>query len=238
MMDKIQVSTINIEGIEHPIYYRPQTVDKDIVKVIFEGGCYILSRGTMSPPCIENFEPKFIIDGGANIGGASVFFANRYPTAEIVAIEPEEENFKLLKYNAEAYPKVKPIHAALWHRDKKLAVGFGDLHCGPSGYMTSEGNDVSHLETTRGITIEKIFRESGFDYIDILKLDIEGAEKEIFSEDGNYQSWLPYVKVLIVELHDRMKRGCSRNLFRAMSWYKYFFMIADENLIFIREDLL
>ncbi len=238
MMNKIEVSTIEIDGIDHPIYYRPGETDKVIVQAIFENGCYILSRDKMSPPCIENFDPKFIIDGGANIGGASVFFANRYPNAKIVAVEPEEDNFAMLVYNSDPYPQIKPMHAALWNRDKDLAVGFGDLHCGPSGYMTSESDDVSHLESIQGITIEEIFRESGFDYIDIVKLDIEGAEKEIFSEKSNYQSWLPYVKVLIVELHDRMKRGCSKNLFRAVSWYKYFFMVADENLIFIREDLI
>ena len=105
-------------------------------------------------------------------------------------------------------------------------------------YMTSESDDMSDLESTRGITIEKIFKDSGFDYIDILKLDIEGSEKEIFSDDSHYQSWLPYTKILIIELHDRMKRGCSRNFFRAISWYEYFFMQSGENLIFIREDLL
>ena len=237
-MDTIQVSTINIEGIKHPIYYRPGETDKIIVKPIFEDGCYMLNRGKMSPPGIENFDPKFIIDGGANIGAASVFFADRYPNAKITAVEPEKDNFALLIYNSEPYPQIKPIHAALWNRDKNLAVGYGDLHIGPSSYMTSETDDVSHLESIQGITIEEIFRSSGFDYIDILKLDIEGSEREIFSDRSNYQSWLPYVKVLIVELHDRMKRGCSKNLFRAVSWYKYFFMVVQENLIFIREDLL
>ena len=91
---------------------------------------------------------------------------------------------------------------------------------------------------TQGITIEKIFRDSSFEYIDILKLDIEGSEADIFSERSNYQSWLPYVKVLIIELHDRMRSDCSYNFFRAIGWYRYFFMFIGENLIFIREDLL
>ena len=44
-----------------------------------------------------NFNPSTIIDGGANIGLTSVFFANRYPKAEIVAVEPEEGNFEMLR---------------------------------------------------------------------------------------------------------------------------------------------
>src|SRR5215204_1252324 len=46
-----------------------------------------------------NFEPLTIIDGGANIGLTAVFFANKYPKSEIVAIEPEEENFEMLRKN-------------------------------------------------------------------------------------------------------------------------------------------
>ena len=238
-MDKIKVSFINIDGIKYPVVYRLNTTDEAVARSIFEQGSYILNRGADSPPKIEQFEPEFIIDGGANVGYASVFFANKYPSAKkIVAIEPEADNFELLQYNAERYPQIQPIRAALWNKETDLYVGLGDVHDGNSAYMTSESDDMSDLESTRGITIEKIFKDSGFDYIDILKLDIEGSEKEIFSDDSHYQSWLPYTKILIIELHDRMKRGCSRNFFRAISWYEYFFMQSGENLIFIREDLL
>ena len=138
-----------------------------------------------------------------------------------------------MQYNLQYYPQVEILHAALWSSEKKLSVGFGDIHRTLDAFMTNEISESSPptSEYTQGITIEKILKESGFEFIDILKLDIEGAEKEIFSEKSNYQSWLPYVKVLIIELH-------SYNFFRAVSWYKYFFMVSGENLIFIREDLL
>jgi precorrin-6B methylase 2 len=47
-----------------------------------------------------NTEPKFILDCGANIGSSSVFFVNLFPLAQIIAVEPELENFKILVKNA------------------------------------------------------------------------------------------------------------------------------------------
>ena len=234
----VTVQLLRYKAAKYPVAIRPETVDKLTADEVLKDRCYELCKGSMSPQKIEQFEPKFIIDGGANIGTASIFFANRYPNAKIVAVEPEAGNIEMMQYNLQYYPQVKIMHAALWNRETELAID--DPYHAPSSFMTNEISETSLLqkEHTQGITIETLLRDSGFDYIDILKLDIEGAEKEIFSEKSNYQSWLPYTKILIIELHDRMKLGCSKNLFRAVSWYKYFFMVSGENLIFIREDLL
>ena len=221
---------------KYPVAIRPKTTDKQTADEVLKDRCYELCKDPMAPPKIEQFEPKFIIDGGANIGTASIFFANRYPNAKIVAVEPEVINVAMMRYNLKNYPQVKIIHGALWNHETKLEIE--DQYHLVNSFMMHEISEHKDRELTRAVTIEKIFKDSGFDYIDILKLDIEGSEKEIFSDDSHYQSWLPYVKVLIIELHDRMKRGCSRNLFRVMSWCEYFFMFSGENLIFIREDLL
>lgn len=229
---------INIPNIKHPVVIRQDLDDVSILKEVFESGVYELARDVMFPPAMKSFAPKFIIDGGAHVGCASVFFANRYPSAEkILSIEPAVENLELLRYNTQNYSQIEVIQSALWGRETVLEVS--DEYHAYCGFTMKEPNSASlPQKSTRGITIGKIFRESGFDFIDILKLDVEGAEKEIFSDEGNYQEWLPYVKVLIIELHDRMKRDCSHNFFRAISWYKSYFAFSGENLIFIREDLL
>ncbi|MBR1420041.1 MAG: FkbM family methyltransferase [Selenomonadaceae bacterium] len=235
---KTDVSFIEIDEYKFPLAYRPNTSDLPTARVIFERGDYFLEYTGLLAFFNGNFKPRFIIDGGANVGYASVFFANRYPECEkILAIEPEIENFEILQYNTQNYPQIQPIRAALWNREIDLSVALDGIHKTPDAFMTSE-SIAPNIETTQGITIGKIFRESGFPFIDILKLDVEGAEKEIFSDEGKYWEWLPFVKVLIIELHDRMKRGCSRNLFRAMGFYETFFAFSGENLIFIREDLL
>jgi Methyltransferase FkbM domain len=78
-------------------------------------------------------------------------------------------------------------------------------------------------------------KERNWDTIDILKLDIEGAEKKVF--ESGYEQWLPKVKVLIVELHDRMRSGCSETVFKAVSQYSFSNEIRGENHIFFNKDL-
>ena len=67
--------------------------------------------------------------------------------------------------------------------------------------------DVSGVGTIRGITMNELFDEFGIDRIDLLKLDIEGAEKEVFGSGPT--AWLDRVGVIAIELHDCFKPGCS-----------------------------
>lgn len=53
--------------------------------------------------------PRVIVDAGANIGLTAVYFANQFPAARILALEPESSNYALLCKNTAAYPQ-----AALW----------------------------------------------------------------------------------------------------------------------------
>ncbi len=215
---------INIGGLPTPFAYRPDIPeDAAIINSIFRFQEYALP--------IQNFQPKLIIDCGGNIGCSAVYFANRYPDAQIYSIEPEKNHVKLLQFNTILYDNIHVIAAALWNKETFIRVedkGFGDL-----GWMTFEttADDAAALKT---VTISKILAESGFDEIDLLKVDIEGAEKEVFGAP-DVDSWLSKVKVLTIELHDRMKRGCSKAFFNAIAKYDWHFELRGENLIFMRE---
>ena len=181
---------------------------------------------------IENFQPKLIIDCGGNIGCSAVYFANVYKDAQIYSVEPVEDNFQLLRFNTTLYKNIHPIKSALWN--KETYIKAEDQGLGFWGFMTFE-TTAENAEALKTITISKILKESGFDKIDLLKIDIEGAEKEVFGAD-NVDEWLSRVNVLVIELHDRMKRGCSYEFFKAISKYHWFFAFRGENLIFIREE--
>ncbi|HSH12230.1 MAG TPA: FkbM family methyltransferase, partial [Desulfurivibrionaceae bacterium] len=149
------------------------------------------------------FEPltdtKVILDAGANIGLAALFFAARFPEAQIIAIEPEDSNFKLLVKNTAAFPKIVPIQAALWGEDTRVQVIDPGLD--KWGFQARDVGDVGSAGVCHGVagmTVDRIMREQGLDYIDILKMDIEGGEIEVFSAGGN---WLDRVGLLIAELH-------------------------------------
>ena len=179
-----------------------------------------------------DFAPRYIIDGGGNIGLTAAFFATKYPDAVIVSVEPDEGNFDLLQKNVAPYKNIKPMKGGIWYRSAFLLVK--DLGWGNNGFMVEETAENTQ-EAIEAYSITEIMQKMNWTQCDIVKLDVEGSEKEIFSAD--YESWLPKTKVLIVELHDRMKKGCSKAVFSAISKYNFSFSIAGENMVFTNEGL-
>ncbi len=165
-----------------------------------------------------------IIDAGANIGLASIYFSIKFPNAEIVAVEPEKENFKLLKKNTNSYNNIDPMQAGIW--DKNEAIRITNPETLAAGFMV-EANNKSD-ESINGITIRNIMETKNWKNIDILKMDIEGAEKEVFS--ANDMEWLSKVKVLIIELHDRYKPETTKVFFKALNNFNYDAYFHHENI--------
>lgn len=162
------------------------------------------------------FSPKIVMDAGANIGMASIYFARRYPEAKIFAIEPEAANFAVLVKNVRPYPAIVPIQAALWNRDGQICVGEPDAADGFRGewaFVTREGGTGAKV---RAITMRTLMEEMRIPAIDLAKIDIEGAEKEVFEDTG----WLAGLGCLTIELHDRVRPGCSEAVERAMEAFE------------------
>lgn len=70
----------------------------------------------------------------------------------------------------------------------------------------------------KGISVDTLMEKNGWARTEILKMDIEGAEKEILSADVG---WLKKVKLLIIELHDNFKPNCTKTLFKALEPFEY-----------------
>jgi FkbM family methyltransferase len=187
------------EGVKHPLFVRLRTSDAKVYKDIF------LRRDYNYP---TSFSPRTIVDVGANCGMTSVFYANRYPDATIIAIEPEPSNYAALVRNTRSYPNVSAIQAALWNEDGQVEVFPGDLGYPGWPRMRKWGKWGFHVRKgtgCRAVTMTTLMREVGMETVDILKVDVEGAEWEIFSTCD----WMDKVKLLAIELHDRFRPGCS-----------------------------
>lgn len=180
-----------------------------------------------------DFVPKTIIDGGGNIGLTAAFFATKFSKATIVTLEPDRSNFELLQHNTARYSNIHPICAGLWPQTTHLVVN--DYGQGANGLVVEETNEKTQ-GAVPAYSITDVLAQMGWTSVDLLKLDVEGAEKEIFSH--HYESWLPKTKVLIVEMHDRMKKGCSKAVFSAINQYNFSFEVAGENVVFTNEDLV
>lgn len=211
---------IDLPGFTGPLLVRLDTSDYPIFKQVFLGREYDLPL---------EIEPAFILDGGANVGYASVYFAERFPQARILAVEPETSNFELLRENTAAYPQVEHLQAAIWHENAELNVV--DIGLSTASYMVGDINSPV-LHRVKAVCIDEIMRDARVKSIDILKLDIEGAEREVFSH--NYLDWLGKAKVLIIELHEFRKEGTLRAFFRAIEQYKFEGFRSGENVVLIR----
>lgn len=159
--------------------------------------------------------PAVIVDAGANIGLASIWFANRYPDARIIALEPEQSNFELLRANVAPYPQIVPVQAALWHRDEEIRLI--DPGLGEWGFMAEVQPAAGDLRgdlchTVTAVTVDRLMADHGLRRIDLFKIDIEGSEREVFSDAA---SWIGCVDALVIELHERMKPGCNRAFYSA-----------------------
>lgn len=201
---------VNRPDIKFPFFLRVPSSDV----LIFE---QILLRGEYDFDVKK--PPRTIIDAGANIGLASLYFSNKFPGSKIIAVEPEEGNFELLKKNTAPYENIIPVRCALWHENK--TINLVDPNLGKWGFMTQAQDSTEEsfggiLHEVQGMTVDAIMKEQGIDHIDILKIDIEGAEREVFRDPS---SWVNKVDTLIVELHERIKPGCSRNFYNSTNGF-------------------
>jgi FkbM family methyltransferase len=192
-----------VTGIKHPIYLRIGTTDATVLRQVL-----IEKHYDMACPIV----PKIIVDAGANIGLSAIFFANKYPAATIIALEPESSNFLLLSKNVSPYPQIKPLQAALWKVNTQ--INLIDNHFGHHAFQTVEGNPSGCLQCglVQALTVDDIMSSMGLNSIDLLKIDIEGAEKEVFE---NSKKWIDKVKIVMAELHDNIKPGCCKAFMEA-----------------------
>jgi len=159
--------------------------------------------------------PRTIIDAGANIGCATRYFLDRYDTAKIVAIEPDQANFNILRANCKSSNNVVLINKALWPSQVDLQLDYShNAECAVrTTNSKSPADPLNRVVFCETITPFQLVEDYG--HIDILKLDIEGAEAALFSP-ANDLSWLESVTCIVIELHDRFESGCSRNFWSAV----------------------
>jgi FkbM family methyltransferase len=211
LSEKDDVIKICREDYLYPIYLRNHTADVSVYRSIIDNHEYNF---------ITKSEPKYIIDAGANIGIATIYFANKYKNAQIIAIEPEDQNYELLKQNTEVYKNIIIIKAALWNTMGKIPL-FDTDHDNWGFMVALNKSDLKTVtknvkQFTDTITVNEIINKYNIDSIDVLKIDIEGSEKEVFE---TCESWIYKTKSIIIELHERKKNGCNNAFYKNIKFF-------------------
>ncbi len=208
--NKSKTIELNLNNLKHPITLRCIRADmQSFINTFIDP--YLELK-----PYFEN--TKFVIDAGANIGYTAALYANWWPNATIVSVEPDTENYDLTLQNTKHYSNVKVINAGLWYNNALLKIEAGQ----EDGFVVREVINTKNVESqnlTQGITIDNIMQQYNVAEIDFLKMNIEGSEKEIFTY--NYKNWLPKTKAMLIELHDGKNQGCAKAVFSTTNQYNF-----------------
>lgn len=193
-----------------PTHMRPGSSDFLAARQIFVEGQLNVFEPT------DNFST--ILDAGANVGLASLYFTSFFPNATIVMIEPSSLNFEVLKLNLKRNPNAIYVHSALWSSLKKLALVS---HSEEWGFRAIPFDKLETwhevLASMQGVSVEFLLDVFGLPGFDFMKIDIEGSEGEIFSSrwKSRWKKWLSYGKLAALEVHDGWWPNASQIVERA-----------------------
>lgn len=179
---------VRIAGRPAELWLRPLSGDFFVLHEIFVGECYHV-------PAAWRGDARCVVDLGANIGLTSLFLQRYFPQASFICVEPEPANAALLRRNTAALGgRALVLEAAV--SDEPGEAVFDDGH--PSwGGRLREG--AAGGPRVRCLTMDEILALAPGGQIDLLKVDIEGAEARIFRGPCE---WLRRVRALVIELHD------------------------------------
>lgn len=210
------------------IYIRPFTTDILLVKNL------LMNKGEYDFIYNSKYswvkEAKVIIDAGACVGMFSRMMKELNSNSQIIAIEPETNNFNILQENLK-YSNTACKKNGLWN--KKCSLVVEPSKTGEWGFTVrkTEKNEEGDVDA---IGIENILNEFNLKCIDILKVDIEGAEVEVFDETAS--NWLSKVKMCIVEFHERKRPNSSKRIIDLFEKHGFKYEVYEENYIFINEN--
>ena len=150
-----------------------------------------------------------VIDLGANIGLASLYLAKHSPSCRILSVEPNPQSYEILVRNVQSLGnRCKTLRAAAWRTHRQLSP---DPHVAKDRFSTfrlrEASADVQDEFIAEGLTMIEILDNSGFDTIDLLKVDIEGADAQIFA--GTDLRWLTRIGSIAIEFHEDSRKACG-----------------------------
>jgi FkbM family methyltransferase len=202
-----------------PVYLRGRSSDISVFEAVFE-------QRELDWP--HRIAPGHVIDGGANVGLSTLVLAHQFPGATVIAVEPDRDNIRMIEQNTAHLPSVVIEHAGLWTSDCDLVIanpGADDwaLQCRPARPDESSA-------TFRGLSMDTLFARHKIERCSLLKLDIEGAELELFADPGD---WLGRTDAIVVEVHGEEARD---RIFEACPPDAWASTVSGEKLVLTRKS--
>jgi len=158
---------------------------------------------------------RTILDIGANVGIAAVWFKSLIPDAEVACVEPDPRNLPLARLNLhENGISAKVFECAVAPYRRRARLGIEDFR-GKSSLEDTRlyaHRDFVEVETRR---VPEILDDLGWPQVDLLKMDIEGMERYVLADGGD---WLNRVRLMVLEVHQNTSREELSRLLRPHGW--------------------
>jgi FkbM family methyltransferase len=206
------------------VWLRDGTSDLDVFEQIFRTEEFNIStapqfawvRDAYHRMLVEGSTP-LIIDCGANIGMSALYYAHHLPQARIVGVEPAHDNVELARKNTSHNRLIEIVEAAVY--DRPAALELIDPMAEKFAFRVHETHDPTPA-SIEAVTIDMLMQRYGVERNLIVKVDIEGAETELFRSNTD---WLDRTALLTVETHDWLfpGKGTSQSLFAALAGRKF-----------------
>jgi FkbM family methyltransferase len=186
-----------------PFWLRPRGTD---IRVAYE----IFTNAELSMEWPLPHPPRTIIDGGANVGYATMALKERWPESSIIAVEPDAANFAILKRNCSSLSEIKLVQKGIWGASCRLRVRPGSTK--EAWALQFEPVFGESCEGILAESIPTLLAQIPGGHCDLLKLDIEGAEISIFQQTD--LCWINNVSVILLETHGEAARDAVQAVAR------------------------
>jgi FkbM family methyltransferase len=195
--------TLISKNSQFPLVCRPNTSDIHVFDQIFIEREY---------SCLDELsDVDLVIDCGANVGYSSAYFLTRFPKCRVICVEPDSANFMILEKNLAPYKeRVKLLNTGIWSHPADLKILETPYRDGEAWSVQVRECNPGEVPEMQATDVGTLLKESGLGKISVLKMDIEGAEAIVFS--SNYESWLPAVDNMVIELHDDSSFGRASDI--------------------------
>lgn len=215
-----------------PIVVRQGDSDFETVRQTFGNREYALGNARIEERLLVRYRAilaagraPVIIDAGANIGVASLWFRALYPDATVVAVEPDHGNAQILRQNVAAHRNIIVAEAAIGSESGFAALSRKGSSWGVQTQRAAGGCPI--------VTVQELLASVPNGEPFIVKVDIEGFEDDLFSKN---LAWLRDTFAVFIEPHDWMLPGrhTSRSFQKAMAAEEFELLLRGENLAYVR----
>jgi FkbM family methyltransferase len=196
---------IQPKGFQYPVYLRAGGSDRLALRQVLVSAEY---------GCVgSETDVSYIMDCGANVGYTSFFLLHRYPSARAIVVEPDPDNMRVCRRNLAPFAdRVLFVQAGVWSASAPMVLQRGCYRDGAEWSTQVRVAATGERPDFNAYTIPDLMAAGSFPRIDLLKVDIESSEIEVFDESS--QRWVPRIKTLVIELHGR---DCEAAVSRAVA---------------------